>query len=172
MKIIFLKQPQSSIKIEVLCFLSKNKKETKNMQNDFKSLIENYAFQGRDVKHLSKDELFSLTLAYIENKFSKWPWGICKASDDVDVVVTIGMLRNLNSNIYNYQKAFLEEFKVSVIDSQIDGVSETLDDEIEQARNKGFRDFDTDRKCLYEHTTINPLIAFNASRRQEEICGR
>lgn len=170
MKRIFLKQPQNSIKLDVLCFLSNKNGGLKNMQSDFKSLIEDYAFQGRDVKHLSKDELFGLTLAYLENKFSKskWIWsGGTNDNDNIDVEITLRTLHKLNSNVYNHQKVFLEEIKDSVIEAQIDNVSEVLDDEIERAKNRCIGN--DDHHDFNEQ--FNLLNIFNAVKKQEVLYG-
>ncbi len=139
------------------------------MQNSFKGLIEDYAFHGLDAKHLSKDELFGLSLAYLEDKFSKWPWKSVSINDEVDVPITIGMLRKLNSNLYNQQKAFLEEVKAAVIEEQMSDISEALDDERERARN--------DYRYLNDYkehfgTPVKTLIIFNAVKKQGASYGR
>ena len=137
------------------------------MKTKFQELIENYAFQGRDVNRLSKDQLFELTIAYLKNKFSKWPWNNCKADDSIDIEITINMLDKLCSNIYNSQKEVLEEIKNSVIEAQISDVSEALDEEIERTRNRYSND---DREYLYERP-VNLLEAFNATKKRVAIYG-
>ncbi|CAL7961354.1 hypothetical protein GAMM_200030 [Gammaproteobacteria bacterium] len=140
------------------------------MQGDFKSLIENYAFQGRDVKHLSRDELFGLTLAYLENKFSKskciWS-GSYNSNDNIDIELTLRTLHKLNSNIYNHQKIFLEKVKDSIIEAQLDNVSEALDDEIEHAKNRCVGNDDHG----YCGEQFNLLNIFNAGKKQEVSYG-
>lgn len=155
----FSKQQQNPTKEGVLFPLTKNRNGDNKMENNFKNLIESYALRARDIHDLSKDELFGLTLAYIENKCFTWPWNRCGVDNNIDVVVTVGMLRKLNNNIYNHQRAFLEEFKDSVIASQIDNVSEALDDEIEQVRKERYEDYDTDKECVVVNATLYPLAA-------------
>jgi len=168
MKKNFLKQPQNSIKQGVLFLITKT--EGVNMQiistqSKFQDLVEDYASQGRKFTHLNKDELFELTLAYLENKSSQWSWNKCSGCDDVEVIITIGMLRKLNSNLYNHQKEFLEEVKESVVESWWNYVSEILDDEVERARNQ-FCDLEDD------YSSVTPVMFIGATKKQEVSYGR
>ncbi len=127
MKIIFLKQQQSPIKTGVL-YSSKINGGRVVMKSKFKNLLEDYAFLGCEVEDLSRDRLFALTLAYLEDKFSGGSGGGCPNSV-IDVPMTIGMLCKLNSAIYNHQRALLEDIKDAVMETQISSVGERFDEE-------------------------------------------
>jgi hypothetical protein len=130
MKRIFLKQPQNPIKIEVLYSLKHNGGNV-IMKSKFKNLIEDYAFHGRKIEELDKERLFALILAYLEDKFSGFSGGSCP-EQIIDVPMTIEMLHKLNSNIYNHQRALLEDIKKVVVATQINKVDEKLDEEKEK----------------------------------------
>jgi hypothetical protein len=171
MKRIFTQRQQNFINIEVFCSTLKNKKGESVMQNRFKNfigdprksefqnLIEDYAYLGKTVIHLTKDELFELTMAYLEDKRSKWMWSGGGSNGSIDVPVTMDMLQELNSKIYNHQKSFLDKMRAAVVENQECDVSELLDEEIERARNK-FGD--------NEHHDVMPLMLFNTTVAQSQ----
>jgi hypothetical protein len=101
------------------------------MKGKFKNLIANYAFHGCEVKKLGRNQLFVLTLAYLEDELSGWSENSCCPNSFIYVPMTIGMLYKLSSNIYNHQRALLEELKDAVTKTQITDISEKLDEEKE-----------------------------------------
>jgi hypothetical protein len=156
MKRIFLKQSQNPIKIGVLSSAKTNGGEI-SMKSKFKNLIADYAFHGCKIKELDRDRLFALTLAYLEDKFAGSSGSSCPNSL-IEIPMNIGMLYKLNSNIYNHQRALLEDIKDAIMANQISDVSEKLDEE-KEAMNKMLGDD-------YGNYRNNILILLSAAKKQ------
>ena len=131
MKTNFLKQPQNPIKIDVL-YSSKINGGKNSMKSNFENLIENYAALKYDAEELGRDKLFELILAFLEDRFSRYSWSKHEIRGNLEIPITIGMLRKLNSNLYNTQRVLLDELKDAVIEDQFSNVSEKLDEEKER----------------------------------------
>jgi hypothetical protein len=101
-------------------------------EKSFKELVDDYSFLGKRMEHLTKEEQYKICLAYIEHKYSSWPF----SKEEVDVPLDIETLRLLKNNIYNSKVQALELVKDAVIHSQTCSVSEVLDDAIETARSQ------------------------------------
>ncbi|CAL7960114.1 hypothetical protein GAMM_130029 [Gammaproteobacteria bacterium] len=133
----------------------------KSFREVFKELVDHYSFLGKRMEHLTKDEQYNICLAYIEYKYSSWPFDKeVKLSEEVDVPLDIETLRLLKDNIYNSKARALELIKEAVIDSYSCDVSEALDDAIEAARGM-YED-------NYSFSSVNYSSVFNAFKKAVE----